>query len=89
MSIVEVELRPRPRQLFVLALHAQGYTFEQIGEQLHLSQWTVKYDLDRLRELLDARSLTHCFTICIARGMLCVDGRVGKPFVPRDLAEVA
>lgn len=65
---------PTPRQLKMICLCARGLYRDEIGLQLYVSQWTVKMDLDRLRATLGARNIPHALTICIARGLLRVEG---------------
>lgn len=87
MSVVEAQRLPTRRQLDLLVLHAEGKTFGQIGETVHLSSRTVKEDLDKLRSLLGAKTLSHALVLCMARGHLCVDSRANKPFVP-DISQL-
>lgn len=80
-----LERTPTDRQLLLLSMHAEGMTFVEIGREVHLSPRTVKADLRALRDMLPARSASHALAVCIGRGLLCVDGRTGKPFVPDQL----
>jgi DNA-binding CsgD family transcriptional regulator len=79
------QLPPTPRQLEILALCAQGFTRQEIGSVLFISPWTVKRQLDEVRTRLEARSVFHAITLCVARGHLCIDGREEKVFVPQPL----
>lgn len=72
MGFVDV-IEPTPRQLTIIALCARGKSREEIGRALYISPWTVKVDLDRLREYIGARNVTHAVSICIVRGLLVVE----------------
>jgi DNA-binding CsgD family transcriptional regulator len=77
------------RQLEVLSLSAQGLTRDEVGRVLHISPHTVKDHIDDARARLGARNVAHAFSICIARGYLCVDGRAECVFIPKPLELVA
>lgn len=82
-------MEPTTRQLEILALSAQGFTREEIGQQMGYSPWTVKRRLDELRELVEARNTSQAIVTCIARGYLCVDGRAERVFIPEPIAVAA
>jgi two-component system NarL family response regulator len=44
------------RQIEVLSLVAQGYTYQEIGDQLHLSKHTVRY---HMREIISQLHLKN------------------------------
>lgn len=62
------------RQLSVLALWSSGSTHDEIGVALHMPTPTVRKDIYALRETVGARSVTHAVAICVARGILFIDG---------------
>lgn len=74
MSIAEF---PTGRQLEIMSMCARGWSREEIGRELFISPWTVKYELDRLRDLVDARNVTHALAICVTAGYLVADGAHG------------
>lgn len=59
---------------------------QEIGAHLFISPWTVKVQLDHLRQRIQARNTPQAIAICIARGYLCVDGRNDRVFIPEPLA---
>lgn len=72
MGLVD-DPRPTALQLQMICMCAAGKTREEIGRELILSPHTVKTYLDRLREMIGARNITHAVVICISRGYLHVD----------------
>lgn len=81
------------RQLLILSLSAQGLSREEIGQRLFLSAWTVRADLNRLREQVNAGNVTHALSICMVHGYLVVDEQtnavVVAPAITGDLALAA
>jgi DNA-binding NarL/FixJ family response regulator/signal transduction histidine kinase len=45
-----------PRQMEVLTLVAQGLTYKEVGEALHLSERTIKYHMGNILEALDVQN---------------------------------
>lgn len=88
MAIGEIAPLLSLRQLRALALHAEGKTFSEIGSEIHISEWTVKRDLDQLRSALEASNLSHALMLAIGRGYLAVDGRSGRAFIPEQFDDV-
>jgi DNA-binding CsgD family transcriptional regulator len=74
-----------PRQLEVLSLYAVGKTHVEIGSELFISQNTVMTHLRDAREALGAENSTHAVTLCVARGLLCIDRRTESAYVPRPI----
>lgn len=63
-------------------MYARGLSREDIGRTLCISQATVKFDLDTLREEIDAKHVTHALAICINDGYL--ESRHGDIIVPQN-----
>ena len=61
-------LSPRKRE--VMVLFAQGYTRQQIADELGIGIETVKTYLEQVRHRLDARNGTHAVALCIVLGLL-------------------
>jgi DNA-binding CsgD family transcriptional regulator len=53
-----------------MVLFAQGYTRQQIADELGIGIETVKTYLEQVRHKLDARNGTHAVTLCIILGLL-------------------
>lgn len=86
MLIVE---HPSRRQLTIISMCARGFSREEIGVELCLSPWTVKAELDRLRDLVAARNVTHALAICLTVGYLVADGGHGVRVPDERLAVAA
>lgn len=74
MEAVFSDESPTPRQLEILSLCANGHSREEIGRRLIISPRTVKLDLDGIREVVGARNVTHAVGVCLAQGLLCING---------------
>lgn len=61
------------RQAQCLAFSAQGLNRKKIGEELHISQWTVKNTLEEAKTRLEARTLPQAVAKAIAFGYIFVD----------------
>ena len=61
---------PGPRQLACLRLAAEGRSYIEIGQQLHIARSTVKTQLKRVMFILGARNTTHAVHIAHQRGLL-------------------
>jgi DNA-binding CsgD family transcriptional regulator len=57
----------------VLDLASRGYTNEEIGRKLYLSEHTVKTHLKRLNCRLQARGRAHAVRLGFERGLLTSD----------------
>jgi two-component system NarL family response regulator len=62
-----------PQQERVLMLAAQGLIDRAIASRLHLSEATVRFHMQRLREILGARSKGHLIAEAIRRELITVD----------------
>lgn len=80
---------PTARQLQILALRAQGASRQQVGAELCLSPLTIRNLTNDLRVCLGVATELQAVATCIARGMLCVDGRDQTVYVPESLDAVA
>jgi DNA-binding CsgD family transcriptional regulator len=74
-----------PRHLEILRLYAEGKTRAEIGAELYIAPVTVMNRLAEVRSILGAENSTHAVTICIARGLLCVDHRSERVYIPRPI----
>jgi LuxR family maltose regulon positive regulatory protein len=63
-----------PRQSQVLRLLAQGLTYRQIGDEMGIARTTVVSHVNALRDVLDARNVTHLLARAREVGLLD-DGR--------------
>ena len=61
-------LSPRKKQ--VMILYANGYTRQQIADELGIGVETVKTYMQQIQHLLDARNGTHAVALCIVLGLL-------------------
>lgn len=68
-----------PRQKQVMILFAQGYTRQQIADELGIGIETVKTYLEHVRHRLDARNGTHAVALCIVLGLLETPDEEGEP----------
>lgn len=58
------------RQLEILALVAQGLTYSQIGETLHLSEVTVRYHMGQILERLHLQNRAQVIAYAARHGMM-------------------
>jgi DNA-binding NarL/FixJ family response regulator len=66
----DLEQEPTARETQVLRLIAAGLVNREIGEQLHLSEETVKSHVRHLLAKLQARSRAHAVAIGFRRGLI-------------------
>jgi DNA-binding NarL/FixJ family response regulator len=59
-----------PAEIAVLHLIAVGNTNRLIGEQLHITEDTVKARIKNILSKLDANDRTHAVTIALKRGII-------------------
>jgi len=59
-----------PRQIAVLSLVAQGMTYKEVGEALHLTERTVKYHMAKILERLHARTRAEAIAYASRKGIL-------------------
>lgn len=59
-----------PRQLEILSLVAQGLTYHQVGETLHLSEPTVRYHMGEILERLHLKNRTQVIAYAAQHGMI-------------------
>jgi DNA-binding NarL/FixJ family response regulator len=64
------QARPTPQQERVLELAAQGLTNRQVGERLFISESTVRFHLQRLKESLGAKTRTELIAKAIRTGVI-------------------
>jgi DNA-binding NarL/FixJ family response regulator len=72
-------LRATPRQERVLELAAQGLTNREVGEQLFISESTVRFHIQKLKETTTTRTRTELIAKAIRIGMIAPG--------PEDLSE--
>jgi DNA-binding CsgD family transcriptional regulator len=73
-----------PRQLEILALHASGMTYVEIGSELFISPRTVEITMAQAKARLNAINLTHAVVLAVSRGFLCLDSSSEEIFVPEE-----
>jgi len=61
---------PSPREIQVLELAALGHGNREIGEQLNISQDTVKVHMKNIMGKLQANDRTHAVTLALGRGII-------------------
>jgi DNA-binding CsgD family transcriptional regulator len=59
-----------PRELEVLALIAQGQTFQQIGDILGIATQTAKAHARSIRNKLRAKNRSHAIMLAMRRGLI-------------------
>jgi DNA-binding NarL/FixJ family response regulator len=67
---MEAPRRLSEREIDVLALVACGYTWQEIGERLHISRWTVQTHYRRIKMKLQAHNMAHAVALALVRGDL-------------------
>ena len=70
--VVEDSLSPRETE--VLGHVAAGRSNKAIGEQMGISEQTVKAHMKNIMEKLGARDRTHAVTLALKRGIISLDG---------------
>ena len=61
---------PTPRQETELELAAQGMTNGEIGERLYISESTVRFHVQKLKEKFSARTKTELIAKAIRTGFI-------------------
>ena len=69
-ALRELEQEPTARELEVLQLVADGLVNREIGQQLFLSEETVKSHVRHLLAKLQARSRAHAVAVGFRRGLI-------------------
>jgi DNA-binding NarL/FixJ family response regulator len=64
------EALPTPRQERVLDLAAQGLTNKEIGERLYVSESTVRFHIQKLKDKLGAHTKTELIAKAIRTGLI-------------------
>ncbi len=59
-----------PRQVEILTLVAQGHTYPQVGEVLHLSEPTVRYHMGEILERLHLQNRTQVIAYAAQHGLI-------------------
>jgi DNA-binding NarL/FixJ family response regulator len=73
------DLTPTPRQESVLELAAQGLTNSEIGEKLFISESTVRFHVQKLKEKFSARTKTELIAKAIRAGFIAPALEDGVP----------
>ena len=60
------------RQLQILALVARGLTNRQVGEELGISEWTVRNHMRAVLRKLQSRDRTQAVVIAISAGWIAI-----------------
>ncbi len=61
------------REQTILCLLVQGWQRKAIAAHLHVSLSVVKWNMEHLREKLDAKNMTHLVVIALKTGLVLVD----------------
>lgn len=67
-----------PQQQRVLDLAASGSTYSEIGRTLHISESTVRFHIQRLKDLLGARTKTELLATAIRSALISPDRFEGR-----------
>ncbi len=70
---------PTPQQERVLELAAQGLTNQEIGERLFISESTVRFHLQKLKEKFSSRTKTELIAKAIRSGFIAPAGEADAP----------
>ncbi len=71
------EVMPTPQQERVLELAAQGFTNQEIGTRLFISESTVRFHVQKLKAKFDARTKTELIAKAIRTGFIAPAGEAG------------
>jgi DNA-binding NarL/FixJ family response regulator len=63
-----------PQQERVLELSVQGLTYAEVGEQLHISESTVRFHIHNLKERLQVRTKAELIAVAIRSALITPDG---------------
>jgi two-component system NarL family response regulator len=58
------------RQIEVLELVAQGLTYKEIGHKLFLSERTIKYHMEKIKECLNLKTQEQVIAMAWQKGWL-------------------
>lgn len=70
---------PTPQQERVLELAAQGFTNQEIGERLFISESTVRFHVQKLKAKFAARTKTELIAKAIRTGFIAPAGEADAP----------
>jgi len=73
-----VEDRLSPRETEVLVHVAAGMSNRRVGEQMLISEQTVKAHMKRIMEKLGVGDRTHAVTMALRRGIISLDDETGE-----------
>ena len=73
------EATPTPQQERVLELAAQGFTNQEIGSRLFISESTVRFHVQKLKTKFAARTKTELIAKAIRTGFIAPAGEPGMP----------
>src|SRR3954453_10637524 len=73
------ESTPTPQQERVLELAAQGFTNEEIGSRLFISESTVRFHIQKLKAKFVARTKTELIAKAIRTGFIAPAGEADAP----------
>lgn len=68
-GIDELSNKLNDRQLEVLSLVAQGLTYREIGRKLFLSERTIKYHMEKIKESLNLKTQEQVIALAWQKGM--------------------
>jgi DNA-binding CsgD family transcriptional regulator len=64
------DAHPSPRQSRVLELAAEGLTYHQISERLHITHSTVRFHINNLKRRFGARTTTELVVKAVRSGAI-------------------
>ncbi len=68
-SIDELTDKLNDRQIEVLTLVTQGLTYREIGQQLFLSERTIKYHMGKIKEILNLKTQEQVIALAWQKGL--------------------
>jgi two-component system NarL family response regulator len=69
ITVEEIPSELNPRQLEVLTLIAQGMTYPEVGEALHLSEVTVRYHMNQILDRLHLENRAQVIAYAARHGL--------------------
>ncbi len=82
----EIERRLTPRQERVLELAAQGLTYGEISKALHVSESTVRFHIQNMKERMDVRTRVELISVAIRDALIAPDCWEGSASDSREKA---
>lgn len=70
MSALDLRIHVTPRQLEILRMMSNGYTYTDIAKVLHLSPHTVRQHMKDIRNNLGATNAASAVAIALRTGLI-------------------